>query len=35
MTEIKPNPLAVEALVEKARYKNVVVLPVQHEKFPS
>mgnify|MGYP003673109718 FL=1 len=35
MTKVKPNPLNVEVLVEKARYKNVVVLPVQHEKFPS
>ena len=35
MTKVKPNPLAVEVLVEKARYKNVVVLPVEHAKFPS
>ena len=35
MTKVKPNPLNVEVLVEKARYKNVVVLPVQHAKFPS
>jgi|TARA_R110002167_G_scaffold37823_2_gene118415 hypothetical protein len=35
MTKVKPNPLNVEVLVEKARYKNVVVLPVEHSKFPS
>jgi hypothetical protein len=35
MKKIKPNPLAVDVLLDKARYKNVVVLPVQHEKFPS
>ena len=35
MTKVKPNPLNVEVLLEKARYKNVVVLPVEHEKFPS
>ena len=35
MTKVKPNPLNVEVLLEKARYKNVVVLPIEHEKFPS
>jgi hypothetical protein len=35
MTKVKPNPLAVDVLLDKARYKNVVVLPVQHDKFPS
>jgi hypothetical protein len=35
MKKIKPNPLAVDVLLDKARYKNVVVLPVQHDKFPS
>ena len=34
MTKVKPNPLNVEVLLEKARYKNVVVLPIEHEKFP-
>ena len=35
MTKVKPNPLNVEVLLEKVRYKNVVVLPIEHEKFPS
>jgi len=35
MKKTKPNPLAVEVLLEKVRYKNVIVLPIEHEKFPS
>lgn len=35
MTKVKPNPLNVEVLVEKVRYKNVIVLPIENEKFPS
>jgi hypothetical protein len=29
------NPLSVEKLDNKVRYKNVVVVPVGNEKFPS
>lgn len=35
MSKTKTNPLAVEVLLEKVRYKNVVVLPIEHPKFPT
>lgn len=29
------NPLSVEKLEKKVRYKNVTVIPVENEKFPT
>ena len=31
----KNNPLSVEKLEKKVRYKNVTVIPIENEKFPS
>ena len=31
----KNNPLLVEKLEKKVRYKNVTVIPVENEKFPT
>jgi len=35
MTKVKKNPLAVEKLESQVRYKNVIVLPINHEKYTS